>query len=78
MREYTDAEVEAMSKAFDLVKDGEHWKNPIDKTLELTDEQRRITEDAIIFYAGCVPTITKVAGGKYRVRAVGYYNAVGA
>lgn len=78
MKTHTDAEVAAMDVAFKKVQNKEHWKFPIDKTLELSADEQRLTEDAIIFYTGSVPTFQKLPNGKTRVRAVGYYNAVGA
>ena len=67
-----------LSAAFDRVKNAKHWKNPINKILALTPEERNVIEDAVIHFAGCVPTFIKMADGRTRVVAVGYYNAVGA
>lgn len=72
-----------LSTAFDRIADRSNWKNPIDRVLDLNDAELFAIIEAVRFFAGCVPTFTIVPGGKlpkcrYRVRAVGYYAAVGA
>jgi hypothetical protein len=74
----SDAEKQALSDVFDKVANKENWKMPIDATVALTDAEIAILTDAVIFYAGCVPSVTKLGNGRYRVQAEGYYNAVGA
>jgi hypothetical protein len=73
-----------LSRAFDRVADCAHWKNPIDATIDVAgDFDLEVIREAVVFFAGCRPTFTPVRGGtlpgaRYRVRAVGYYAAVGA
>jgi hypothetical protein len=72
-----------LNTAFDAVKNAEHWKNPINAvidaaTLEKIGGEAVLTE-AVIFFAGCAPTIAPARKrGTFRVRAVGYWVAVGA
>jgi hypothetical protein len=67
-----------LSKAFDLVKNDEHWKNPIDKTLlMMTCEEEAMIYEAVLFFAGCRPTFKFNEDGSVRVRAQGYYLSVG-
>lgn len=77
---YTRAQ---LSEAFDRVKSPENWKLPIDATLEgrLSGPEKTVIEAAVIFYAGCSAIFTteiKGRGYSTRVRAAGYYAAVGA
>jgi hypothetical protein len=60
-----------------------NWKTAIDATLDLNDFEMAVTREAVVFFAGCVPTFTPKVGAtlprcRYRVQAVGYYAAVGA
>ena len=70
---------EQMKQAFDLVKDKEHWKNPIKVTLPFTtsEETLDIIFEAVVYYTGSMAEIYKVKKG-YRVEAIGYFMAVGA
>jgi len=70
---YSRAELKA---AFELVEDKTNWKNPINKVVG-ADANLDMIREAVIFFAGCVPTYT-LEGTSYRVKAVGYYVAVGA
>jgi hypothetical protein len=75
----TPEEIEAMNAAFTEVQNKEHWKYPIDCTLDACDDtKQQLISDAVIFYAGCVPDFERLPNGKVRVTAIGYYNAVGA
>jgi len=76
-----------LSEAFNLVVNKTNWKYPVDARVILTPEQRNLVTEAVIFFAGCVPTFEPQGPVfesfnqlvcEYRVRAVGYYNAVGA
>lgn len=69
---YTDEE---LREAFEKVQNKKHWKNPINAVC-LREDQDVITE-AVIYFAGCVPTFTPIGTDKLRCRAVGYYIAVG-
>ena len=70
---------------FDMVARPENWKLPIDATVTM-DSDRDILGmvEAVKFFAGCVPTVGVVFGAvpgggiRYRVQAVGYYEAGGA
>lgn len=70
-----------VSDAFDRVADKAHWKNPIDAEIVLDDcgafALGRLIEQAVIFYQGVKPTITKLADrgngqGLYRFQSTGY------
>lgn len=67
-----------LSAAFDWVADRSNWKNPIDCTVALTDRQAALVAEAVVFFAGCRPTIKRIDETIVRVQAVGYYAAVGA
>jgi hypothetical protein len=69
-----------LSAAFSAVADPSNWKLPVDTTLdhdEATRLGRGVIREAVIFFAGCVPTFENTERG-VRVRARGYYAAVGA
>ena len=76
--------VAELRTAFELVEDKTNWKNPIDKSLAgpLTVAERKLINAAVIFFAGCEAKFTDeggLAGAIFtRVKAVGYYVAVGA
>jgi len=67
---------------FDLVTNRENWKNPIDalvspSVVRALGATKSDLGRAVTFYTGSVPTISR-EGKQWRVRAVGYYAAVGA
>lgn len=67
---------EQLLAAFNTVCNKDNWKMPIDATIEEHDSD--IIEEAIIFFAGCKPKFEPIHGtDRLRVRAVGYYEAVG-
>ncbi len=68
--------VSELRVAFDRVQNQENWKNPIDAVILLKDQ--KIVEAAIIHYAGSVPTFSRIDGNNVRVKAAGYYSAIGA
>jgi len=71
-----------LREAFEAVEDPSNWKMPIDAAIPAWAED--ITREAVIFFAGCVPTFEEInpkarrSVRRLRVRAVGYYAAVGA
>jgi hypothetical protein len=72
---YSRAELKA---AFELVENKENWKLPIDAVVPYESKLDQIRE-AVIFFAGCTPRFTlSPSKGFVRVRAAGYYMAVGA
>ena len=75
-RGYSRAE---LKDAFERVEDKTNWKNPIDTVLPgmLSGAEQSLIEAAVIFFAGCEPTILPYEFGT-RVTAKGYYHAVGA
>lgn len=87
----TEARINELREIFNLVADSENWKNPIDATV-YTGVKAEDVREAVIFFAGCVPTITTTTVLAYphpsalvrvevpalHVTAVGYYEAVGA
>lgn len=73
-----------LSAAFDKVADKKHWKNPIDTTVECDDLEKEIIYEAVIHFTGSVPEFVVLPGRhrgqkrKYRIKADGYYLAIGA
>lgn len=73
-----------LSIAFDAVVNKSNWKNPIDKIVDLDPWTKALVSEAVIFYTGSVPSFEAITGttswnvGKYRVKAAGYYSAIGA
>ncbi len=67
-----------LSKAFDLVKDSDHWKNPINCVIkDPGQETLNLIEQSVAFFAGCETQITK--SGKFvAISAAGYFNTLGA
>lgn len=67
-----------LREAFEAVENPSNWKLAIDSMI--CREYRDITEEAVVFFAGCRPTFAEVEGhsGLLRVKAIGYYAAVGA
>jgi len=71
-----------LREAFEAVEDPSNWKMPIDAAIPVY--MRDVTEQAVIFFAGCTPTFEAInpkarrSVRRLRVRAVGYYAAVGA
>lgn len=64
--------LEELQEAFDLVKDEEHWKNPIDRVVD--ESQIRILRAAIPWMTGTEAIFLPVdEPGKIRVKADGYY-----
>jgi len=67
---------------FDLVAPKDNWKKRIDALVDPAELSRLgVTENdlchAVTFYTGSVPTISRERGS-IRVRAAGYYAAIGA
>jgi len=62
---------EQLSIAFDSVKNKDHWKNPIDAIINVTDMD--IVSEAIIYFTATEAEFGKPKDGKVRVRAIGYY-----
>ena len=77
---HTEARQAELKAAFERVENKSNWKLPIDATIELENpiQDAILISDAVIHFAGCVPTIWHMEGNKYRVVAIGYYAAVGA
>lgn len=70
-----------LSEAFDLVKDRENWKNPIDCVLDesaITDEVQALISEAVNFFAGCEAHFIPRGNGRINVQAKGYYLSLGA
>ena len=68
---------EHLLTAFNTVCNKSNWKMPIDATIEGDDSD--VVSQAIIYFAGCAPSFEPIHGTeRLRVRAVGYYQAVGA
>jgi hypothetical protein len=73
-----------LSAAFNRVASKENWKMPIDAVVDIeNDYAKELIERAVIFLTGSVPTFEPIAGAtlpacRYRVKAAGYYAAIGA
>lgn len=76
---FTHADLDA---AFDRVKvPALHWKAPINRVLaNLTTADKVVIDAACRYFAGCPAIFTPVGGASVltRVKAVGYWAAVGA
>lgn len=70
--DYTLLELHA---AFDLIKDKEHYKNPIQATIPREDFA--ITSAACSFFTGSMLDISETTDTHYVVEAVGYFEAIG-
>ncbi|MDR2142540.1 MAG: hypothetical protein LBR11_12305 [Deltaproteobacteria bacterium] len=68
--------LDQLRSAFESVANKADWKGPIDALVQA--DQVKMVAEAIDFFAGCRPTYAPAANGQVRVRAVGYYEAVGA
>lgn len=74
----------ALVTAFDRVANKEHWKFPIDATVDVANDfELGVIREAVIFFTGSVPTFEPRLGGelpgcRYRVRAAGYFRTIGA
>jgi hypothetical protein len=65
--------------AFDLVADKANWKLAIDAEVPAVGEfEIYVLKQAVIFFTASIPQIETVAPGRVRVKADGYYAAVGA
>lgn len=67
---------EQLEKTFDLVKDDEHWKNPIKKILPEKGTDRELLTEAISFFTSTLPVFTDgwdVNGSTLLVEAEGYF-----
>lgn len=74
----TQAEMEAL---FNKVAPPDNWKGPIDKTIECSEDEAFAIMSAVEYFAGgpCEVLPPKVpAPGQYRIKAPGYYMAIGA
>lgn len=66
--------------AFDRVANKTNWKLPVNAVIEATAADQLLISEAVVFFTGSVPTITRVPNWPHLslVRADGYYKAVGA
>ncbi len=73
-----------LAAIFDKIKNEEHWKNPIDKIVEIkNDHEMAMIEEAVIFFTGSVPDFKPMSQCRpgrsvYHVTADGYFQAIGA
>lgn len=69
---------EQMRQAFEQVQNPKGWKFPINKVVDNPGQKNlACLTEAIIFFTGSVPTISEVGIGRVRIRAAGYYAAIG-
>ena len=67
-----------LSAAFKRVANPDNWKMPIDRIVELDDASKNLVAAAVTFYTGSVASFTAMPENLYRVKADGYYKAIGA
>jgi hypothetical protein len=68
-----------LGPAFDKIKDKEHWKNPINAVIDRKDFKNCM--NACVYFTGSNLTMVldnSLPDDKCRVRADGYYLAIGA
>ena len=70
LEELDKVDTDVMAENFDKVKDQSDWRNPIDVTLDVTEEEARKIIKAIWWYVG-VGEMFPVPNG-YRFVSVGY------
>lgn len=79
-----DVSHDELSKAFDRVKDLQHWKNPISKIIDLTEDERAVIYEAIVYFTGSEASFTPIGKSSRRgakrmhVVAAGYFRTIGA
>lgn len=72
-----DAFQRKANEAFSLVANAENWKFAVDAVADVDAMRAGFVAEAVVFFTGSVPKVTRVAGG-FRFQAAGYYAAVGA
>lgn len=68
---------EKLDAAFKLVEPKTHWKDRIDAVVDGSADRGTICM-AVIHFTGSVPQFTDLPDGRVRVRARGYWEAIGA
>jgi hypothetical protein len=68
---------EQLSAAFDMVKNPENWKNPINAIVPESADITLITE-AIRFFTGSVSKVEPMGDNSVKITALGYYLVIGA
>lgn len=68
---------EELAAAFKAVQDRMHWKRPIDARMP-AGVSEALMRTAIIHFTGSVPMFYAGKNGTARVKAAGYYAAIGA
>ena len=69
---------------FDLVVSQDNWKMPVDAKIDAPSGKadrelfKLMITRAVTFFAGCCPIIVDLGDKQIGVKAVGYYEAVGA
>jgi len=67
-----------LNDLFVRVTHPENWKFAIDAVATLANDRELLgLREAVVFFTGSVPTLDALGGNRYRVRAVGYYAAIG-
>lgn len=70
-----------LSEAFKKVAPTGHWKNPINKLIAVTKDERELVREAVVFFTGSVPEFEHRGNvcdhEVYRVTAAGYFTAIG-
>ena len=68
--------IDDMHHYFKLVANKDHWKRPVDAEVDYDDLYPVCA--AIEFFTGSTPEFTELPGERFRVRAAGYFEAIGA
>lgn len=63
---------------FDAVANPSNWKLPIDCVVTADAAQLAMLSHAVAFFTGSTLDAWPMGGDRWRVTAIGYYNAVGA
>ena len=74
MTDHTDYTKEELSGAFDLVKNQEDWKEPINKVVRVKNRKHAdLISTAIMYFTTTEPEVDKLKGRNlWRFRALGY------
>lgn len=68
---------EELEAAFGLVEPATHWKDRIDAVVDGSTDLAVLSR-AVVHFTGSVPRFETLGDGRIRVRAAGYWEAVGA
>ena len=68
-----------LAEKFDLIKNEDHWKNPINKTIDKpSDNDLEMLHEAVHFFTGSCLTTYPRDDGRLHCEADGYFLTIGA